>query len=176
AGRGGGDGRVEEWAWEGGRAEPGATIGHVAGRLAVEVKHEKGRPPAERALPPAQAPARDHALQREMGNDALIGAPPSLLIGGSESRSILQPRRPNVDDINGHSVSLTRVAAFGKGVVAVIQSGVTLRHACGAREDDQATSSAMRWRSAFLRSLGSRWRLRRRIDFGVTSTSSWSAI
>src|SRR5215472_4070357 len=68
-----------------------------------------------------------------MGNDALIGAPPSLLIGGSESRSILQPRRPNVDDINGHGVSLTRVAAFGKGVVAIIPSGVTLRHACGAR-------------------------------------------
>jgi hypothetical protein len=55
-----------------------------------------------------------------MGNDALIGAPPSLLIDGSESRSILQPRRPNVDDINGHSVSLTRVAAFGKGVVVLI--------------------------------------------------------
>src|SRR5262249_10584114 len=136
----------------------------------------KGRPSAERALPPAQGPAGGHALQREMGNDALIGAPPSLLIGGSERRSILQPPRPNVEDINGPCASPNRVSPFWKGVVAVIQSGVTLRHACGAREDDQATSSAMRWRSAFLRSLGSRWRLRRRIDFGVTSTSSSSAI
>jgi len=31
-------------------------------------------------------------------------------------------------------------------------------------------------RLARLRSLGSRWRLRRRIDFGVTSTSSSSSI
>src|SRR5262245_23884314 len=90
------------------RAQARTAIGYVARRFAAEVEHEKRRPLAERGLPPALPAPGDHALERKMRDDALIGVAPGLFVGGGESLRVLQSRRPDMHDIDGHGVSLAQ--------------------------------------------------------------------
>ena len=152
--------------------------------------HLRPLPLRKRALPPGFASPGNHALKRKVRNDAAIGAAPSLGIDVGQRGRVLGSCRPDMHDVGFHAMRLAQTnpdvqrvrapsqhAGLGPGSGSTIFRDPSRRWQAIATlplqgRDDQARARASFWRPAFFRSLESRWRLRSRMDFGVTSTSS----
>jgi hypothetical protein len=83
--------------------------GRISRDLAAEIEKQQRIALVEGALPPGLAASRNHALKREVWDNAAIGAAPSFGVQGGQGWRIAPRRSPHLNDIGWHEASLARI-------------------------------------------------------------------